>query len=1264
MGASTDCSLFLQSDGTVKSCGLNNYGQCGTGDTISPKLNISVISNLENVVQVATGYGHSLFLLSDGTVKSCGRNNHGQCGTGDTVSPKLALSVIPGLTNVASVYAGQYHSGFILKDGSVIIIGMNNYGQCGMGNTTSPKLNLSPIPNLSEVRQLSLDFEHSILLQKDSTVLYCGLNSQGQCGMGNTTSHTALYKIPNLIGVKQIATDLRACFYLMNDGTVKAAGRNDFGQCGNGTLTQVSTLFTIPNLINVKQVFGGLVHTLFLLEDGTVKACGTNANGECGNGVTPSVVKVPTLINNLANVTQISCGHYFSQFLFEDGSIKFCGENQYGQNGTNNIIAQSQPFLISDLTVASLQDLKPINNEVEPVIETKEFNYTGQTQAINLSPGVYNFYTRGAQGGGEDNTYYGDSSKARIAILEPTMFYVNVGQQPESTTGGWNDGKDTPNPQTFGGGGSTDIAIQGTDLDSNWNNQQHLNSRILTAKGGKGKPIMGSSYANGSVPGGQHWGPTFVCDFIPYTSGTVTFYASSTNDKIPISPYIYVEGTANYIYWQPTTWNFTATIAVTAGKKYSLALCGSSSPSYHSAYWNASFPPSLFCSTTGEKNSVPVLAGGLGGGVNYAYTELTKDSYPLVPCNAGNKYLVEPVITTNNPDAENHGFAYMQYIGQTIHTKPSLLNTYNYNTQKQTAILQDFDENIMTVANNQQTNTGTYNIAVTPKTGYYWEDGTNTAIYISWTINKIDPIVNWPQANPMMVGEFISSAVLVNGTGAGTFTWTNPSMLMTWPNDEYELVFTPTDITNYNIIKNIIPIEYKKLALNESFNFNYIGMTEAVLLEPGVYEFYCRGAQGGTTGYEGSISKARIAILETTTFYVNVGQSPILSATGGWNGGGNSATAAPGGGGSTDIAVQGIDESTDWSAALHLNSRILMAAGGTGKAAGPNIQSANGSTSLGSAHTVYSFVAASSGTLSFYSSNLSGDSYGYVYDGSTGSLIRSNDDGGGNLNFSISISVTAGKSYRLAVGGYHNRSGSCRWYATFPGLQIVPGGAGGGLSYAYTKDTKTSYPASPCNAGTYYMVEPVLIASAPEAVGNGFAYIKKIGYTTDKKPVLLNTYTYNTQEQTAELDNCDLNVTTIVNNKKTNAGSYNIGVTPISNYYWEDGTNTVFNILWVINKINPEITWPKPSKLIIGWPISRADISNGTGVGKFTWTNSALKMQYPNNKFELTFTPTDTINYNILKKDIIINLITYRFNSSFYKDSKPQELFDFTKLLL
>lgn len=64
--------------------GRNQFGQLGTGDTVTKEKPV-VVPALEemNIIGVATGRNHTLFLTDTGTVYACGDNRSGQCGVGN-----------------------------------------------------------------------------------------------------------------------------------------------------------------------------------------------------------------------------------------------------------------------------------------------------------------------------------------------------------------------------------------------------------------------------------------------------------------------------------------------------------------------------------------------------------------------------------------------------------------------------------------------------------------------------------------------------------------------------------------------------------------------------------------------------------------------------------------------------------------------------------------------------------------------------------------------------------------------------------------------------------------------------------------------------------------------------------------------------------------------------------------------------------------------------------------------------------------------------
>jgi len=353
-------SVFLLNDSTVKAVGSNSNGQCGVGSiTPTNQLALYLIPSLNNVKQIACGTSYTIFLLSDGTVKTIGSNGFGQCGTGNITTPQLTLYAIPSLTNVKQIACGSAFSVFLLNDGTVKTIGDNSFGQCGNSATTGTnQLTLFTIPSLTNVKSVSCGSSHLVFLLNDGTVKTVGRNFFGQCGTGTTTTQTVPFIMPGLTNVKQVVAGNGHSVFLLNDGTVKTIGQNDGGQCGTGnTTTPQLSLYTIPSLTNVKSISCGAYHNVFLLNDGTIKTVGQNDSGQCGTGNTTTPQLTLYTIPSLSNVKQISCGQSNSIFLLNDNTVKAIGYNNYGQcgNGSTNAV-QLTLYTIPSLIIKCLWD--------------------------------------------------------------------------------------------------------------------------------------------------------------------------------------------------------------------------------------------------------------------------------------------------------------------------------------------------------------------------------------------------------------------------------------------------------------------------------------------------------------------------------------------------------------------------------------------------------------------------------------------------------------------------------------------------------------------------------------------------------------------------------------------------------------------------------------------------------------------------------------------------------------------------------------------
>ncbi|MEM0173169.1 MAG: hypothetical protein QXI16_01525, partial [Sulfolobaceae archaeon] len=94
--------------------------------------------------------------------------------------------------------------------------------------------------------------------------------------------------------------------------------------------------------------------SFFLLNDGTVKACGNNSYGQLGIGNTTSQTSPVTV--PISNVKQIACGYYYTLFLLNDGTVKACGDNGSGQLGIGNTSNQVSPVTVQISNVKLVAD--------------------------------------------------------------------------------------------------------------------------------------------------------------------------------------------------------------------------------------------------------------------------------------------------------------------------------------------------------------------------------------------------------------------------------------------------------------------------------------------------------------------------------------------------------------------------------------------------------------------------------------------------------------------------------------------------------------------------------------------------------------------------------------------------------------------------------------------------------------------------------------------------------------------------------------------
>jgi alpha-tubulin suppressor-like RCC1 family protein len=302
---------------------------------------LTIIASAQPVTQATGGYGHTMFIKSDGSLWVMGYDQDGQLGDGAPMQSTNRPERIAA-TNVTAIAAGEFDSLFV-ANGALWDMGYNgSYGALGNGSSATETTPIMIVPN--NVSAVVAGQQFNVFLKKDGSLWGMGYNGDGQLGDGSNDHGNFYTNSPEEIvssGVTSIAAGDFHTLFIKNDGSLWAMGYDTYGELGDGAFnTNILTGTNRPEEIvssGVTAIAGGEYHSLFLKSNGSLWAMGWNQYGQLGDGTTNNV-NVPEMIVP-SNVVAIAAGEGHSLFLKSDGSVWGMGDNYYGQlaggNGTN-----------------------------------------------------------------------------------------------------------------------------------------------------------------------------------------------------------------------------------------------------------------------------------------------------------------------------------------------------------------------------------------------------------------------------------------------------------------------------------------------------------------------------------------------------------------------------------------------------------------------------------------------------------------------------------------------------------------------------------------------------------------------------------------------------------------------------------------------------------------------------------------------------------------------------------------------------------------
>eukprot|EP00092_Neocalanus_flemingeri_P012381 GFUD01013349.1.p1 GENE.GFUD01013349.1~~GFUD01013349.1.p1 ORF type:complete len:457 (-),score=135.52 GFUD01013349.1:130-1500(-) len=345
-GSSSAFCMAIADDGHVYAWGRNEAGQLGLGDS-KDRFVPTLVTDITgyDVVEVATGKSHCLFLTSCGKVLAAGSNEQGQCGqgrkTGSLETPKL---VVHDGADITSVACGADFSVLLDTEGKVWTFGHPENGTLGHNDdgkfmqkankvefrceysplqvkvwlekdTKAKEVTPHPVPN---IKKISCGPNHTVAVDENKKVYSWGFGGYGRLGHSETADELVPRLIKYLDGKNRGLRDV-FCGASFNLGLSEIPGMVNMW----GIYTPQKEANMYPKAIqdlsgwNVRSIACNTKGWMAAADDAVIACMPSPCSGELGTGEKKKSSAQPCIVDTLEGcyVLRLGAGPAHSLYI-------------------------------------------------------------------------------------------------------------------------------------------------------------------------------------------------------------------------------------------------------------------------------------------------------------------------------------------------------------------------------------------------------------------------------------------------------------------------------------------------------------------------------------------------------------------------------------------------------------------------------------------------------------------------------------------------------------------------------------------------------------------------------------------------------------------------------------------------------------------------------------------------------------------------------------------------------------------------------------